>query len=198
MFLPRDQLQRLIRRAADLTDEEVRRELQDVPLALLDHTMAPDEFNDIGGGLFGGNLFLAPTAAQFTCVGIRNPIGSGVIATVKGFATTNTPGTNTQYQIVRPPAAPTAVTGTTTQCLNLDSRKPGIASPILLLSTSLVSIPGNPFHARTLGDLNLRYMDVVLDEGSELWAAQDTVNIGNNSGFWGYYRPRGAAQIAQV
>ena len=198
MFLGRDQLQRLIRRAADLTDDEVRRELQDVPLALLDHQMAADEFNDIGGGLFGGAAFLAPTAAQFTCIGIRNPVGSGVIVTVKGWTTRNEAGTQTEYRIVRPPAAATAVTGSTTQCINLDSRKPGLAAPILLLSTSLVGPPGNTFHLRPLGDLSLRYIDVVLDEGSELWAAHDTVNIANNSGFWGYYRPRGAAQIAQV
>jgi len=199
MFLARDQLQRLIRRAADLTDSEVRAELADVPLSLLDHTLAADEYYDVGGSPFAGALFLAPTAAQFTGIGVRNPLGSGVVATVRGFhKVVSAGGIAGNIRIVRPPTAATAVTGTTTQCVNVDSRKPAVASPLLLLSTSLAALPGALVHVMAQADLNPRYIELVLDEGSELWMFEDTVNIGAQCNFWGTYRPRPAQVIAQV
>ena len=198
MILSRDQWLRLLRKGADLTDDEARAELRDIPLTLLQFLLGLDEYHLIDGGLFCGRGALAATAGVFSFVGIRNPVGSGVIVTVLGSIGENIAGAASNLQMVRPPTAATVANGTTTQCINTDSRRPSVASPVQLFTGNLAAIPGVNIAVQPNNDLNARILPVVLDEGSELIWSRDTVNIAVAAGFWGTFRPRSATQNAQV
>jgi len=188
VFIPRDQLAKLLRSVADLTNDDAVRAVGDIPLPLLDYQPAVDELFDLDGGPIQGVLTAAAIAARFSFVSIHNPLGSGVICTVKAHYKIPT-ASIVQLQLIRPPTAPLVANGTTTQMINVDTRR-AFPSPILLKGGDLAAFPSNVLVMDlTTTDLQTRYCDYVLHPGGELFFVNVTANIAMEAWFAATYRP---------
>lgn len=180
-------LSRAAARAAGMNDGELG-------LARLGETLTPtmDLWSRPEWALLRGerlwmvNPSIGATVAEFSQVGIRNPVGSGLITVVQGWLLNSAVTGNFQVRA----AASTLVDATSTPNAR-DSRVPLLTGiQTVSLATSAAAALGSLY--MTIRELSssstARELNFVLSPGFDVYIGPDAVNLLINATIWGYER----------